>query len=562
MSNQNGGLLGGLVGGVDNVLTGGEKANGQGGLLGGVGSAVGSTTEGVGKGLNSTTKGVGSAVGQTTEGVGSTVGGVTNSVGGTVGGVAGAAGGQGGAAKKNDNGGFKSYANEEEDASYVDYDTFLDPDFSPSTFANTLVLATNNPNDTPLDLSTPLSKVLFDAQEIDSHIDLLTTRSAIPLLTYTKEQTEASGKIISEIDNQVKSLNESYKQLEKEVIQKHAEADEVRQVAARLWETLKLGRSVGRCLQLGRQLEIQHSEITSATAGVTTTGSRKEDHRALVRCAYTLISLREILERKAPGEEGHGLDKVNAIRSLQDTIIGPIERSVRNTSEQIIREFNIGSASGTATFAQTEEAKARTISAALSLYLISPTVGTKPDKWTPLFLLQALEVYLRNALQSSIASLARSLATLPSLDRTLAEVSARCQNIIALEIILATTKAPAHPLLPAQKHISDKSNLLQPLLAYLETGSLASYFWRTMASNLATRVQEIMNRGGVSARTLKTNRNSVGEAIRECVIQGSQPPSTLTATKGKAPKGESEKSGGWDREVAVMVGSVIGNLGR
>ncbi|KAI6081339.1 oligomeric Golgi complex subunit 5 [Hypoxylon rubiginosum] len=454
-------------------------------------------------------------------------------------------------------------ANEEEDTSYVDYDTFLDPEFSPSNFANTLVLATNNPNDTPLDLSTPLSKVLFDAQEIDSHIDLLTTRSAIPLLTYTKEQTEASGKIISEVDNQVKSLNESYKQLEKEVIQKHAEADEVRQVAVRLWETLRLGRSVGRCLQLGRQLEIQHSEITSSGSGTITTGNRKEDHRALVRCAHSLLSLREILERKAPGEEGHGLDKVNAIRSLQDTILGPIERSVRNTSEQIIREFNIGSASGTATYAQTEEAKARTISAAVALYLISPTAGTKLDKWTPQFLLQALEVYLRNALQSSIASLARSLAALPSLDRTLAEVSARCQNIIALEIILATTKTPAHPLVPAQKHISpDKSNLLQPLLAYLETGSLASYFWRTMASSLATRVQEIVNRGGVSARTLKTNRNNVGEAIRECVVQGSQPPSTITAAKGKAPKGDTEKSGGWDREVAVMVGSVVGNLGR
>lgn len=449
-------------------------------------------------------------------------------------------------------------ANEDEDPSYVDYEAFLDPSFSPSSFANSLVLATNNPNDTPLDLSTPLSKVLFDAQEIDSHIDLLTTRSAIPLLSHATEQTEASGRIISEIDNQVKSLNESYKQLEKEVIQKHAEADEVRQVAARLWETLKLGRSVGRCLQLGRQLEIQHAEI-----GTSGSGSKKEDHRALVRCAHTLLSLREILDKKTPGEEGHGLDKVNAIKSLQESIIGPIERSVRSTSEQIVREFNVGSASGTTTFAQSEEAKSRITSAAITLYLISPVTGTKPDKWTPQLLLQALEVYLRNSLQSSIASLARSLATLPSLDRTLAEVSARCQNIVALEIILSTTNAPSHPLLPAHKHTSsDKTNLLQYLLAYLETGSLASYFWRTMASSLATRVQEIVNRGGVSARTLKTNRSSVGEAVRECVIRGSQPPSTVTTTKGKTSKGDLEKSGGWDREVAVMVGSVVGNLGR
>ncbi|KAI1346039.1 golgi transport complex component Cog5 [Xylaria sp. FL0043] len=448
---------------------------------------------------------------------------------------------------------------EEEDASYIDYEAFLDPNFKPSSFANTLVLATNNPTDSPLDLSTPLSKVLFDAQELDSHIHLLTTRSAVPLLTHTKEQTDASKRIVTELDSQFKSLNESYKQLEKEVIQKHAEADEVRFVASRLWETLKLGRSVGRCLQLGRQLEVQHAELGNGPGG----NSQKEDHRALVRCAHTILSLREITEKSGPGEEGHGLDKVDAIKGLQNQVVGPAERSIKATSEQIIREFSIGSASGTATFAQSEEAKARTISAAVTLYLISPTIGIKPDKWTPQFLVQALEVYLRNALQSSVASLARSLATLPSLDRTLAEVSARCQNIVALEIILDTAKAPPHPLFPAQKSTSDKNNLLQPLLTYLETGSLASYFWRSMAGSLATRVQEIVNRGGVSARTLKTNRSAVGDAIRECVIRGSQPPSTVAPTKGRGSKGDSERNGGgWDREVAVMVGSVVNNLGR
>ncbi|KAI0506362.1 golgi transport complex component Cog5 [Xylaria bambusicola] len=452
---------------------------------------------------------------------------------------------------------MSAHGEEEDEASYIDYEAFLDPNFRPASFANTLVLATNNPTDTPLDLSTPLSKVLFDAQELDSHIHVLTTRSAIPLLTHTKEQTDASKRIISEIDSQFKSLNESYKQLEKEVIQKHAEADEVRFVASRLWETLKLGRSVGRCLQLGRQLEVQHGEWSSGTSS-----SQKEDHRALVRCAHTILSLREITEKNGPGEEGYGLQNVDAIRSLQDHVVGPIERSIKTTSEQIIREFSIGSASSTATFAQSEEAKTRIISAAITLYLISPTVGVKPEKWAPQFLVQALEVYLRNALQSSISSLARSLATLPSLDRTLAEVSARCQNIVALEIILDAAKPPAHPLLPTQKSILEKSNLLQPLLTYLETGSLASYFWRSMAGSLATRVQEIINRGGVSARTLKTNRSAVGEAIRECVIRGSQPPSTVAPTKGRGSKSDNEKTSSWDREVAVMVGSVVNNLGR
>ncbi|GKT43529.1 conserved oligomeric Golgi complex subunit 5 [Colletotrichum spaethianum] len=438
---------------------------------------------------------------------------------------------------------------EEEDPSYIDYEAFLDPDFSPSSFANTLVLATNNPNDAPLDLSTPLSRVLFDTQEIDSHIDLLTTKSAAPLLKYTDEQTTSSKRIISELDAQIKSLNDSYKQLEKEVTDKHAEAEEVRQVATRLWETLKLGRSVGRCLQLGRQLEVQHAEIagTSVSAAAAAAG-KKEDHRALVRCSHTILSLREILESTAPGEEGYGLGRVDAIRTLRESIVAPIERSVRETAEKIIRDFAIPNS---ATFAQGEETKARTVSAMITLFLLSPAPTQKTERWTPLLLLQALETYFRSALQSSIASLSRSLGQLPTLERTLAEISARCQNIVALELVLESTKLPTHPLVSAPQK---QTNMLQPLLAYLETGSLPSYFWRTMAGNLGTRVQEIVNRGGVAARTLRSNKASVGEAVRECVVKGCQMPSAL--------KGKSRGEGNWEREVAVMVGSVVNNLGR
>lgn len=435
---------------------------------------------------------------------------------------------------------------EEEEPSYIDYETFVAPDFNPAAFANTLVLSTNNANDTPLDLSTPLSRVLFDIQEIDSHIDLLATRSALPLLTHTQEQTEASGRIITEVDGQIKSLNDSYRQLEKEVIQKHAEADEVKQVASRLWETLRLGRAVGRCLQLGRQLEIQYAELAL--------GTRKEDHRTLVRCAHTILSLREILEHKGHGEEGQGLDRVTAIRSLQDAVTSPIEKSVKETAERYVREFSMSSAAGSSTFAQSEEAKARTVSALTTLYLLSPTVLAKGEKWAPTWMLLALESYLKTSLQSSVASLYRSLAALPTLERTLSEVTARCQNIVALEIVLDSTKAPPHPLLPNLATEKGQGNILQPLLGYLETGSLPSYFWRSMAGGLSTRVQEILNRGGVSARTLRTNRDNVASAIRECVIKGCQPPSAI-AKKG-------EKSGNWDREVAVMLSSVVGSLGR
>lgn len=425
--------------------------------------------------------------------------------------------------------------------SYIDYETFLAPGFSPSSFANSLVVATNNANDSPLDLSTPLSRVLFDAQEVDSHIDLLTTRSAVPLLQHTQTQTAASKRIIGELDTQIAALNDSYRQLEKEVIDKHAEADEVRLVALRLWETLRLGRSVGRCLQLGRQLEVQRAEIG---------GAGGEDHHALVRCSYTILSLREVLDNKAQGEEGYGLNRVEAVRSLQDAVTVPIERAVREGAERITREFSIPA---TMTFSQGDEAKSKVVSAMVTLYLLSPTAGIKPDRWAPRLLLTTLETYIRTALQASITALSRSLGQLPTLDRALAEVVARCQNIVSLEIILEATKPPEHPLLPAS--LQKQPNLLQPLLGHLETGSLPSYFWRSMASSLAARVQDIVSRGGVVARTLKTNKTAVGDAIRQAVAKGCQPPNALSGAKGKA-----KVEANWDREVAVMVGSVVNNL--
>jgi hypothetical protein len=445
--------------------------------------------------------------------------------------------------------------------SYIDYETFLSPAFHPPTFANTLLHQTNNPTDpAPLDLSTPLSRVLFDAQEIDSHIDRLTTRQALPLLGHTERQNAASGRVAEQVEAQLRGVNEGFEQLRREVGEKYEEADEVRVVVGRVWEVLRLGRAVGRVVQLGRRAEVQWAEVRGgdAAAGLGATKGR-EDHRALGRCVYTLLGLREMF-----AAEGDELERVAVVRTLRESVVGPVEKAARETAEKMVREFSMGSASGAATFAQSEEVRARTVSAVTALYLLTPvdTGLAGPGKWAPKLMLQALEVYLRSALQSSIAGLSRALATLPSLERTLAEVSARCQNVVALEAVLEGTKAPEHPLLPPGKQPG--GNMLQPLLAYLETGSLASYFWRTMAGSMAPRVQEIVAKGGVSARTLRSNRQSVGEAIKDCVARGSQLPSPVAAAaKGKARANEADAAGKhWEREVAVMVGSIVNNLGR
>ncbi|CAD6580915.1 MAG: hypothetical protein ASARMPRED_000364 [Alectoria sarmentosa] len=420
--------------------------------------------------------------------------------------------------------------------SYIDYETFLDPDFSPTSFANSLVLATNNPSDTPLDLSTPLSRVLFDVQEVDTHIHTLTTKSALPLLNYTKDQDDAGQRIVSEVEAQVATLTDGYQRLEREVIQRYEAANEVRITVERLWQTVKIGRGVGRCLLLGRQLEAQMAEVG--------TGARKEDHRAMTRAANTLLTIRQLLAASGPDEEGEHLLRINLISSLQIGLLASSDSTLQSRGQQIIREFSMSSLapspSGPATYAQSEETKARTISALLTLHLLSPQL-----------LLSALQSYLRTSLTSSLASIARALANLPNLDRTLLEVSARCQNIVALEALLETVKAPSHLTKEIENVRIEPSNFLRPLLVALDTSSLPSYFWRSLAEGLAGRVADLVARGGVNARTLRSQRERVRESIRDCVFKGSQ-----------GPGGARGKEGAWEREAAVMVGSVIGALGR
>jgi hypothetical protein len=175
----------------------------------------------------------------------------------------------------------------------------------------------------------------------------------------------------------------------------------------------------------------------------------------------------------------------------------------------------------------------------------------------------------------SLAALSRALAMLPILDRTLLEVSARCQDMAALEVLLETLKPPVHPFLSSSAAAetsgdseapasiregtnNGQSNLLQPLLQALDTPSLPSYFWRSLASSLPSRVQEIINRGGVSARTLKSNRERLRSDLRDCVLRGSQLPSVMTKGTRSGPI----MVGNWEREAAVMVSSVVGGLGR
>lgn len=474
----------------------------------------------------------------------------------------------------------------EGEPSYIDYEVFLDPAFSPASFANSLVQSTNNATDTPLDLSTPLSRVLFDLQEIDTHIHTLTTRSALPLLTNTHDQTASAGRILKETEGQISAVTQGYERLEREVLRKWEAADEARVVAEKSLETVRLTRAVGRCLALGRQLESQLAEVTGrGTAGGGESDGKASpvtDFRALERAAYTILNFRRMFSATNETEEGYGLDRVNVIRTLRNDLVIPAENMVKARAQQTVTRFSIsGAATGgtsqtqSSGYKQARDARTRLVSAVTTLYILSPVPKTavSASDYQPELLLSTLHGYVQTAITSSLAAFVRALTMLPTLERTLSDISGRCQDIVALESILNSLHPPSHPLLststdePNQEPNPQASsgprgtNLLQGLLGSLDTSSLPSYFWRSLASSLTARVHELLNRGGLSPRTLKSNRDRLKTEIRECVFRGSQlPAANVLGDRGR--KADASAAGNWEREAAVMVGAVVGVLGR
>ena len=56
---------------------------------------------------------------------------------------------------------------------YADYATLLSASFTPSSHANTLVLATNDPSDRQTDFTSPLKRIQYDLEEVGRRINQL-----------------------------------------------------------------------------------------------------------------------------------------------------------------------------------------------------------------------------------------------------------------------------------------------------------------------------------------------------------------------------------------------------
>lgn len=253
---------------------------------------------------------------------------------------------------------------------------------------------------------------------------------------------------------------------------------------------------------LARQLEVQHEQLAS-------------DPSAMVRAAYNIADANALLSAHADALSG-----VRLAGEVYSDVVQPMERALAQRCREVVAGFTLVTE---AAFARdgfvgvgVEAARKPQVTACLkALWLLSEDG-----------LVRAVDAFLAGHVAAAVAGLARSLTALTTLDRTLADVGARCASVVAMQGYLQTV------------------GLADDVLARLDVKKLSTGFWRNVAAGWEPRVREVVARGGAGARILRAGRERVREGVRACVIKG------LGGEEGKC-----------EFEVAVMVGAV-GSLGR
>ncbi|CUS07395.1 unnamed protein product [Tuber aestivum] len=400
---------------------------------------------------------------------------------------------------------------------YIDYPTLLSPTFSPTSFSSTLISQTNHPHE-PLDLTTPLSRVLFDLQEIDTTLHTLTTASSALLLTHTATTTSASSTLLAAVMAQTATLNTAYERLRREVVDRSDRAEEVVRLVQNLHATTRVLREVSRGVVLARQVERQVADLEGG------------EWSAMVRCCFSLLELGRLLE------QGEGLMEVDLAKSLNERVHQPTRSNIISRAKEIITTFSLLTPD---TPTPTPTASTHTPGAIFSTLPSAPPALRQKLSSTlqslsllsPPDLHASIRTLLQTHITASTALLTRALTSLTTLDRALAEVSMRSLSVTALEGYL------------------DGVDLAQAVFAELDMRRLTTGFWRGVAAGWEPRVRDVMLRGGASARILRAGKERLREGIRTCVLRG----------MGMEGREGGEGEGGF--EVAVMVGA-LGSLGR
>lgn len=387
-----------------------------------------------------------------------------------------------------------------------DFEAFLEPDFRAPQFANDIILATNDHDDSQLDLMTPIKKLKFDINECEKRMKSISTDNHESLISHFSKIEDTRSAFNDSINPSLERVNNSFQRVKDNVIKPYDEAVNMNNAMRKIHATLNLVRGSGYFIFLLQQLE--DSEKAYGSADVDNVNDNKEVIR-LARLNKQLsqfyASEKDVNKHNAlnGGNAGNDLFSIKFIRDYQSIHLNKTTSLVNDLNQFIVQDFNH-----------------HTSFSVSNIKLQNNLIA--------LYLLNEKEVYqivekscINKHVQTSLTQLTRSLQSPRNFTTVVKETKASSDEYIkTLEEILKSSNltnisSTAQSQVDHANNTEEFQNLLDVLNNHFEGKSISKVYWANLSHKFKKNIVATMARGGPIAKNLKVYQSGIKSTIEE-----------------------------------------------
>lgn len=350
-----------------------------------------------------------------------------------------------------------------------DFEAFLETDFEASSFANGLLLATNDPETAELDLLTPAKRLTFDLEECDKRMATIANTHYEAMIANLEEIESTKELVQNQVNPLVERITSSFERVKKNVIQPYDNALKMNNAMKRIHSTLTLLRGSGYFVFLLQQLQ----EL------------EKTENRDTLKLARLYVQISHFYDEERDSRDKNAMLSIRLVRDYE-----PIHTTKRSHLLSSLVQLVTGELGHHGTFSASNSGLLTGLRA--------------------LFVLSQLEFFnvvdkqsLNKQVQTALTQLTRSLQSPRNFITVVKETQEASDAYLkTLSEVLGSCE------------VNDK-NLLRALSEFHESDSLNGVYWSRLSFKLKKNIASTMARGGPIAKNLKVYHPGIKSAILE-----------------------------------------------
>lgn len=390
-----------------------------------------------------------------------------------------------------------------------DFEAYLEPDFEASQFANDLILATNDNEDTELDLTTSIKRLKFDIDECDKRMKVISSNNHESLITNFTKIEDVRSVLKNEINPLIERVNTSFDRIKTDVMKPYDDALRMNNAMKRIHATLNLFRGSTYFIFLIQQL--QESEKSYDNADESSNG-----HKEVIRLAKLHDQLSQFYDKEKKGSKSNQFNNDNINTNiLSIKLIRDYQSIQLNKKTSLISDLN------------------RSILKDLDHHTsFSVTNRNLQNNLIALYILNKNDFYhiiekssIGKQVQISLTHLTRTLQSprnLTSVIKDVQETSATYTNTMN-EILTkcdisnldkSESKAVNNDSVN-QGYIKEESykNLLNAIENRFQSKSISQIYWTELSYKFKKNIVATMARGGPIAKNLRVYQTAIKNSI-------------------------------------------------